>query len=223
MTQRKQILLSWEKNAENWIQAVRGGSIPNRKAGTDKAIVDAILRCAPKRLLDVGCGEGWLVRSIVAKTVCEAVGIDASQRLIRAARAADPKSRYEVLNYDDLLAGQDDLGDGFDVIAFNYALFDDAAASLLGGLKHRLSPGGAMIIQSLNPGAIEAAKSDAWRIEGFASFEGRDWTPMPWFFRTVESWRQVIEDAGLTLRKLSEPTAGPEQPALSLLMVCKAD
>jgi 2-polyprenyl-3-methyl-5-hydroxy-6-metoxy-1,4-benzoquinol methylase len=223
MNRHKRISLSWDKNAENWIQAVRGGSIPSRKAGTDKAILDAILQRTPKRLLDVGCGEGWLVRRIAGAAGCEAVGIDASRRLIRAAQAVDLTNRYEVLSYDDLLAGQDDLGDGFDVIAFNYALFDEAAAALLGALKHRLSPGGAMIIQTLNPRAMEAAENDAWRIEDFSDFEGRDWAPMPWFFRTVESWHQVIEDAGLTLRELSEPAAGPKQPALSLLMVCAAD
>lgn len=215
MNQREQILLSWEKNAENWIEAVRGNLIPSRKAGTDKAIVDTILQCAPKRLLDVGCGEGWLIRSIADAAGCEAVGIDASQRLILAARTADPRNRYEVMSYDDLLAGTDGLGGGFDVIAFNYALFDEGTASLLGVMKHRLSPGGVMVIQSLNPRGIDPAGNDAWRIEDFSSFEGREWAPMPWFFRTIDSWRQVVRDAGLTLRELSEPAAGPEQAALS--------
>ena len=230
MDRRKQLLLSWETNADNWIQAVRDGLIPSRRAGTDQAIVEAILRRAPKRLLDVGCGEGWLVRHIAEAAACMAVGVDASAQLILAARAADPKNRYEILGYQDLIAGSDDLGGGFDVIAFNYALFDEDAVSLLGAMKHRLSGDGAIVIQSLHPQAIEQAddevdgkgEGDAWRIEDFSAFESQGWAPMPWYFRTLDSWRQVVRDAGLNLREWSEPAAGPGLPALSLLMVCTA-
>ncbi len=224
MDRRQQLLLSWETNADNWIQAVRDGLIPSRRAGTDRAILDAILRRAPKRLLDVGCGEGWLVRRVADAAGCKAVGVDASEPLILAARAADPKNRYEVLSYDDLIAEKDNLGGGFNVIAFNYALFDEDAARLLGAMRRRLSGDGAMIIQSLHPHAIGPTddEGDAWRVEDFSAFESQGWAPMPWYFRTLESWHRVIREAGLTMAELSEPSAGPDLPALSLLMVCTA-
>ena len=53
---------SWTRNAALWIAAVRGGRIPSRARVTNDAIVNAILRHSPRRVLDVGCGEGWLPR-----------------------------------------------------------------------------------------------------------------------------------------------------------------
>ena len=90
MDRSKSLTKSWDDNAGNWTRAVREGQIPSRHAGTDDAIVAAILDRKPARLLDVGCGEGWLVRRIVQSTGCRAVGIDGSSALIEAARSADP-------------------------------------------------------------------------------------------------------------------------------------
>ena len=56
----RELAASWERNAANWTRVVREGLIPSRRAGTDAAILDAIAERAPRRLLDIGCGEGWL-------------------------------------------------------------------------------------------------------------------------------------------------------------------
>ncbi len=144
---------SWTANAANWTRAVRDGLIPSRKAGTDAAIVAAIAERRPKRLLDVGCGEGWLCRGIRAATQCDTTGIDASAGLVRDAAAADPDGRYQVLSYADLVAGAHDLGGEFDAIVFNYALFEEDVAPLLAAARGLLAPQGAVLIQTLHPDA----------------------------------------------------------------------
>jgi len=223
MSRSKDILTSWDKNAGRWIQAVREGAIPSRKAGTDQAIMDAIGRRAPARLLDIGCGEGWLLRRACAAYGCAGTGVDASAELIRAARAADPGNSYEVATYADLIAGRDGLGGGFDAIVCNYALFEEDTAGLLAALRGRLSQGGAILIQTLHPDSIEADgnPTDAWRVEDFSAFDSADWAPMPWYFRTLASWREAVEAAGLRVVETFEPRAGKEQAPLSLLLVCQ--
>ena len=230
-------LRSWDTNAANWTRAVREGLIASRKAGTDEAVVQAILRRRPRRLLDVGCGEGWLVRRVTRLAGCVAVGVDGSAALIEAARAADPTNRYCHLTYDQLVGGErligagadQDADAGFDVIVFNYALFDETAAALLAAMRSRLTPDGAVVIQTLHPWALSGGADyrDGWRSENFAAFEGStlkdDWAPMPWFFRTLESWHGVVREAGLSLIELREPAAAPGETPLSLLLTCGAE
>ena len=95
------------------------------------------------------------------------------------AAAADPAGTYRVLSYADLEAGTHDLGGGFDAIVFNYALFEEDVTPLLGAVRRLLAPRGAVLIQTLHPDVFAGA-AEGWRIEDFAAFESRDWTPMPW-------------------------------------------
>ena len=60
----QKIIDSWKSNALPWVIAVRTNEIESRLLVTNKAIIDAVLAQAPKTVLDVGCGEGWLIREL---------------------------------------------------------------------------------------------------------------------------------------------------------------
>ncbi len=222
MDRSKSLAGSWDKNAGNWTRAVREGQIPSRRAGTNDAIVAAIVARKPARLLDVGCGEGWLIRRAVEALGCEAVGIDGAASLIEDARAADPKGDYRVLGYDGLIDGTATLGDPFDTIVFNYAILDEDAAGLLSCARSLLALGGCIIVQTLHPHTQDGPYRDGWRTEDFSAFENPDWQPMPWYFRTLGSWQAAVRDAGLVLADLAEPTAVEGEKPLSLILTCKA-
>ena len=80
------IVDSWHKNATPWTDAVRDSQIESRKLVTNQAIVDAVRRRAPRTVLDIGCGEGWLVRALAERGM-RATGVDVVPALIEQARA----------------------------------------------------------------------------------------------------------------------------------------
>lgn len=94
------ILRCWQTNAEPWTQAIRNNEIESRRTVTNQAMADAILEWAPTRILDAGCGEGWLCRALRERGL-ETLGIDATPALVESARSQDP-GRYDVMDYTEL-------------------------------------------------------------------------------------------------------------------------
>lgn len=227
---------SWVENAAAWTEVVRSGGIPSRKAGTDAAVVAAVLASRPRRVLDVGCGEGWLARALASQGV-ETVGIDASAPLIDAARAAEAGLRFEVVSYDALVAqvheprplatsAVDELfHEPFDVVVCNFALLEADLVPLLAALRRLLARDGRLVIQTVHPVAAcgDLPYADGWRTETFDGFGGRFPAAMPWYFRTVSSWVACVRDAGFALDALLEPTADGASRPLSLLLVARVD
>ena len=80
------ILESWHRNADAWSAAVRERRIESRALATDQAITEAVLGRAPRSVLDIGCGEGWLARALAARGI-QVLGIDANPVLTARARA----------------------------------------------------------------------------------------------------------------------------------------
>lgn len=209
------LMRSWTRNAEAWTAAVRSGAIKSRVV-TDLAITEAVLARRPRRVLDLGCGEGWLVRAL-AKQGIDSVGIDGSPALIEAARMAGGGT-FHLCAYRDLAAAPTALGDGFEVICLNFALLHAQIEPVLRALHALLAPGGVVIIQTLHPWAVGGVYRDGWREEDFGGVEGA-WQPMPWHFRTLESWVKVLRESGYAISELVEPRHPDTQVPLSLLLV----
>ncbi|MCM8913482.1 class I SAM-dependent methyltransferase, partial [Pseudomonas inefficax] len=165
------LLDSWQHNAQAWIDAVRSGSIESRRQVTDQAILLAILGRQPERVLDLGCGEGWLLRALGDRGV-EAVGVDGERALVDAARAAG-SAEVHLASYAKLAAGQACVGKDYDLICANFALLQQDIIPLLTAMNALLVPGGALVIQTLHPwGMADGDYQDGWREESFAGFAG---------------------------------------------------
>lgn len=212
---------SWQANAAAWTRVVREQRIDSRRLATDEAIVRAVLQAPPGRVLDIGCGEGWLCRALQAQG-CETVGVDASALLVEAARQAGG-GRFEVMSQAELV-GEAGRGLGrFDSLVCNFALFDEDLAPLLGGLHRLLAPGGRLLVQTLHPWSAcgEEPYEDGWRLETFAAFGDEFREPMPWYFRTFESWLAALHANGWRLQSLAEPRRPDTGAACSLLLVAE--
>jgi len=215
--QQARIRHSWQANAEAWTRAVREQRIESRRLVTDAAILGAVVGGAPRRVLDIGCGEGWLCRAL-AERGCECVGVDASAPLIEAARQSGG-GRFEVMDYADLIMEGESLG-RFDVLVCNFALLDESIAPLLSVLCGRLDPGGRLLIQTVHPWSAcgDEPYADGWRLETFAAFGEAFSAPMPWYFRTLESWLALFAASGWRVRQLREPRHPESDRPCSLLL-----
>jgi len=209
------LLQSWQDNAEAWTAAVRSGAIESRRLVTDAAILAAVLARQPVRTLDLGCGEGWLVRAL-AERGHHPVGVDGSAPLVAA--AVESGGVILPLSYAELIAEPARAGSGFDLVVANFALLDDDIVPLLTALRRIMTPAGALLIQTLHPLAAGPPYCDGWRTEDFCGFGDACWAPMPWYFRTIGSWLEVLKAAGFVLQSLREPVHPKDQRPLSLLL-----
>ncbi len=207
----ERLLDSWCDNAQAWTSSVRTQATESRRLATDAAIVHAALARQPKSTLDLGCGEGWLVRALSERGL-EAVGVDGAAPLIDTASSAGGGT-FLHLTYDELIADPSRCGAGFDLVVANFSLLDERIGPLLLALRQIMTRDAWLLIQTLHPLAAGAPYSDGGRIEDFGGFEGEAWTPMPWYFRTLGSWVTVLQQNGFGLHRLTEPTprsmAGP--------------
>jgi 2-polyprenyl-3-methyl-5-hydroxy-6-metoxy-1,4-benzoquinol methylase len=210
------IIDSWHKNAAPWTDAVRGGQIQSRKLVTDRAIVEAILSCAPQSVFDIGCGEGWLVRELAEHNI-RARGVDVVPELIERARQAG--GDFLLASYEAIAAGK--LTERADLIVCNFSLIgNESVANLLRSVPRLLNPCGAFIVQTLHPRSAcdDQSYRDGWRSGSWSGFSS-DFTDPAWYFRTLESWTQLFIDSGLHIREMREPIHPGTGQAASLLFI----
>jgi 2-polyprenyl-3-methyl-5-hydroxy-6-metoxy-1,4-benzoquinol methylase len=217
-----QIISSWNSNAQAWSDAIRTSSIASRKLVTDKAIVDAAASISPRRVLDIGCGEGWLARALNALGM-DVAGVDVVPDLIARA-AALGGGDFQVRDYD-CIAKRQWRHEPFDAIVCNFSLLGKVSVdSLLAALPHYLAGPGHLIIQTLHPIAAcgDAPYEDGWRAGSWQGF-GSDFSdPAPWYFRTVESWSELLKASGFEIVECREPCAAGGVPPASIIWICKA-
>jgi 2-polyprenyl-3-methyl-5-hydroxy-6-metoxy-1,4-benzoquinol methylase len=202
----EQILTSWIGNAAAWSRAVRRGEIFSRKRVTNKAILEAIARSAPRTLLDLGCGEGWLAHHCALNGI-EVLGIDAVAELTAiAADGAPPGARFQTLTYQEIAAGC--LLEHFDGVVANFSLLGDRSLEeLFPVLPRLLAPGGSVLVQTLHPvlACADQPYQDGWRQGSWAGFSPAFRDPAPWYFRTMASWLCLFHRHGLAVQELLEP------------------
>jgi 2-polyprenyl-3-methyl-5-hydroxy-6-metoxy-1,4-benzoquinol methylase len=220
------IIRSWHSNAQAWSRAIRTASIASRQLVTNQATIDAVAGVSPRRVLDIGCGEGWLARALHALGM-EVIGIDVVPDLIaRAGGSAGEESRGEfyVCDYASI-ANRHWRHGPFDAVVCNFSLLgEESVESLVAALPFYLRDPGYLIIQTLHPVAAcgDAAYRDGWREGSWRGFSNDFSDPAPWYFRTVESWSALLRRCGFDIVECREPCAADAVTPASILWVCRA-
>ena len=214
---------SWLANAPAWTEAVREQQIPSRKAGTDRAIVEAVRAHGPRRVLDLGCGEGWLARALAEQGIA-VTGVDGSLPLVERARELGGGT-FEVLLYEDLVAEPHRMQGPFDAIVCNFSLLSETIGPLLRALRSLLTEEGVLLIQTVHPFTAcgEEPYQNGWRMETFSGFGKAFPEKMPWYFRTAGSWLQELQQAGWRVTGFAEPLAPDTGRPLSLLLTARPE
>jgi SAM-dependent methyltransferase len=111
-------------------------------AGIDahQVVLAAVAEVDPRRVLEVGCGEGELAARLVEELGVELVAIDQSARMVKLARARGVDARVG----DVQAPGFDDAS--FDVVVAAWVLFHvPRLDTALGEMSRVLAPGGRLV------------------------------------------------------------------------------
>lgn len=210
---------TYAANADFWIKIIREQLDRYRTELTDGSVLEAVGECSGTRVLDGGCGEGYMSR-LLAERGASVVGVDTSETLIASARdhsdARMLQIEYKVANLEDL----PDSDATFDIAVCNHVLSDVAdPASALRELGRVLRPGGRLVALMLHPCFYTAhAERDASGSIPTTTYFSQRRVDQPFVvaglespadvhmnFRPLEFYSQAILDAGFVITGLSEP------------------
>jgi SAM-dependent methyltransferase len=130
-----------------------------------REIVFAAVRDArPRRILEVGCGEGELAERISSELHAEVVAVDQSERMVELARARGVDARVgdvQSLDFDD---------ETFDCAVAAWMLFHvEDLDGALGELARVLRPGGRLVAATNGPDHL----CELYELAGAAPLESR--------------------------------------------------
>jgi 2-polyprenyl-3-methyl-5-hydroxy-6-metoxy-1,4-benzoquinol methylase len=226
--EEQEIIRSWYSNAAPWGRAIRAASIASRKSVTNQTIIDAVSSVPCGRILDIGCGEGWLSRALSDRGM-SVTGVDVVPELIAQAaampRAGAPGNvAFHVQDYASIANRQWRCGP-FDAAVCNFSLLGrESVDSLIAALPYYLDDPGYLIIQTLHPVAAcgEQPYQDGWRAGSWLGFSGDFNSPAPWYFRTLETWTTLLQRCGFDILECREPKAAGAVTPASVIWIGKA-
>lgn len=210
----------WEANAEYWVTVIRERRDRYRTELTDQAVLDAIGSCAGQKVLDAGCGEGYMARNL-ASLGADVIGVDVSQGLLGAAK--------EACSGSVICASVDALpvGDAvFDLVVCNHLfshLHDPAGA--IREFGRVLKSGGRLVILTLHPCFYvedsETGASDSVPASRYFASRGIDQhfqvdglespSEITSWLRPLEYYSATLRDAGFVITDIREPHPTDEQ------------
>jgi 2-polyprenyl-3-methyl-5-hydroxy-6-metoxy-1,4-benzoquinol methylase len=215
----------WEANAGYWVKVIRERRDRYRTELTDKAVLDAIGPCEGQRVLDAGCGEGYLARRL-ASLGADVAGVDACQGLIDAAKSFSP-GRDGSISFTCASVDAMPVGDRvFDLVVCNHLfshLQDPARA--IHEFGRVLKSGGRLVMLTLHPcfytehsenGATNSVPASRYftsrgidqrfMVDGFESP-----SMITSWLRPLEYYSGTLRDAGFVIADLREPHPTDEQ------------
>lgn len=230
----------WETNAEVFTDLIAGLGTPHQRDILNPCVEELVGDVRGKRLLDAGCGEGYLSRYYAGKGAI-VTGVDFSNRLIENARRLTEEKgvsiEYEIANICKSGAIQENE---FDIVLCNLVLLnipclDDA----LGEFYRVLKKGGYFVFSIVHPsfnfygpGTWEMGEknSETGRRRGlffkvdqyfeekeyerfWKTREGEDFpVPISFFHRTLETYLSSLIKSGFELVEFREPRPREERP-----------
>jgi 2-polyprenyl-3-methyl-5-hydroxy-6-metoxy-1,4-benzoquinol methylase len=210
----------WEANAEYWVKVIRERHDRYRTELTDGALLDAIGDCAGKTVLDAGCGEGYLARSLTSSGA-DVLGVDSCQGLIEAAgrlgTASFARASVDALPIRD---------EAVDLVVANHLfshLPDPTGA--IREFGRVLKSGGRLIILTLHPcfyteqsesGATHSVPASRYftsrGVDQHFVVDGlRSPSMITSWLRPLEYYSTTLRGAGFVITELREPRPTDEQ------------
>jgi SAM-dependent methyltransferase len=178
-----------------------------------------------KRIVDLGCGFGWVSRWMREQGDVSMLGIDLSRKMISRARTDtnDSAIEYQIADLETLELPEAAFDLAYSALAFHYVKDFDRLARMV----HRaLTPGGDLVFTIEHPIFMAAGHPrwladeegrKTWPVNRYA-IEGerrRDWftKDVVRYHRTMGTTLNALIRAGFELRGIDEFAPSPEQIA----------
>jgi ubiquinone/menaquinone biosynthesis C-methylase UbiE len=114
----------WEANAAAFTDLIAGSGTPHHRQILNPCIEQLLGDVRGKRLLDAGCGEGYLSR-YYARKGASVTAVDLSERLIETARSLTEREGIVVKYRVDDICHLDSISDSeFDIVLANLVLLN---------------------------------------------------------------------------------------------------
>jgi len=213
----------WQSSADAWIADMGEHGDFGRRYVLDPIMLPRALRRSPKKVLDVGCGEGRFCRMLRLNGV-EVTGIDPTPALIAAARSRDMAGAYTQAVAELLPFGNE----AFDLVVSYLSLIDiPNIQAAIPEMARVLRPGGSLLIANIN--SFVTARADTGWIKG--SDGQRLYYPIDnylqehstWieyrgirvinYHRSMSTYVRALLNAGLNLTFFDEPVPSVNTPA----------
>ncbi len=210
---------------DDYAAEFRAYTAPRDAAGVDgdpmgilPRLLDFLGDVSGQRVLDAGCGDGYLARFLAARGA-RVTGIDISPQLISSARALE---RAEEIDYRvaDLSRPQPDLVACFDAVA-SYLVLNDVRdyRGFIATIGAALRPGGRLVVALNNPygAVIRKHVADYFASGGADPYRGLWAAGVKAYFyhRTLEEYVEEFAAAGLSVTRLADlPTHVPERDTI---------
>ncbi|MDY8022173.1 class I SAM-dependent methyltransferase [Paenibacillus polymyxa] len=216
----------WDMHAENFTAKYTEEGDRSREVLLNPALQACMGTLGGKKVLDAGCGEGYLSRKM-ARGGALVEAVDYSTEMLRLAKERTPSAlgiTYHHGNLEKLEMFEDQ---SFDLIVSNMVIQDLAHyEQAIAEMRRLLVPGGRFIFSILHPcfqtpqsGWVkdETGKKLYWKVNQYFN-EGPLEQAIPYdqeekflyFHRTLGSYVQTIIEADLLLEGMIEPKPSAE-------------
>lgn len=207
----------WKKNADFWIKIIRENLDPYRLKVTNNAILKPLKGEKNLRILDAGCGEGYLSR-LLAKMGNKVWAIDFCPKLIEAAEKLERKELLGIKYFRGDFRKTNFSSAFFDAIISHQTINEiENPGKAFKEFSRILKKKGRLILLFLHP-CFETdpkkyfqkakIKKSYFLVSGIKS-------PSPYFYLHLPlfEWVKLLAETGFLIKKIGEP-----HPPLKLLI-----
>lgn len=222
----EQISQAWDRLADKWSRSSMEHGDFNRQYIIDPAIFRLLGSVEGLFVLDAGCGNGYLCRSL-AKKGARVVGVDISKRFIEIAKQRDSENPLGITYYSGTLRNLAMFKkEVFDVVVSNLALMDvlDQEKAIM-EISRVLKRNGRLIFSIMHPcfssspvhGWVRVPQDSQrkedwlyWRVDRYFDrsmqiWRYRDWPPTYSFHHPLSDYISMLVRNGFIITDFEEP------------------
>lgn len=199
----------WRKNANFWIKIIRQNLDPYRAKVTNRAVLEIFKKEGKMKILDAGCGEGYLCR-LLAKQGHKLTGIDFCPDLIEAAQKLEKEKPLGIKYLSGDFRATNLPAGSFNAIVSHQTIHEiNNPQKAFQEFKRLLKKKGRLVLLFIHPCfdvepekyfAKVKIKKSYYLVSGIKSPSSYFYLHLP-----LSQWTAYLKKGGFTIKKIEEP------------------